>query len=396
MPPGTALVDILEYRHFEPTDRGKGKMSAEGRVVAFVVRPDRPIARIDLGPAAAIVAAVGRWRAAFVEDRPAAATGSADPAGELRRLVWQPLEPSLSGIRAVLFSPDGALARFPLAALPGRNPDTYLIEEFPIAIVPVPQLLARPPSDTDGAGARIAGAAVAARSGRHRFRRRARRVSAGRTEKRGGTRQPRGRLLRFPPLPGTTREMKQVCATFHQANPAGVVEEVRGAGATKTVFYPRGPGKRFLHLATHGFFAPPELRSALRPAVMADALGESGPAERYGPDSVIGFHPGLLSGLALAGANRDAKRGAEDAAPGDGILTALEVAELDLSHADLVMLSGCETGLGRPSAARGCSVSSGPSRWPVPARWWPASGRWTTTQRNDSCRTSTCSCGNGT
>jgi CHAT domain-containing protein len=150
-----------------------------------------------------------------------------------------------------------------------------------------------------------------------------------------------------------------VCATFHETNPEGVVDEVRGAAATEAAFRRQAPGKRYLHLATHGFFAPPELRSALNPpAVMVDGPGRPtltpGPAERFGGSaSVIGLHPGLLSGLALAGANRNAPRATEEAPLDDGILTALEVAELDLSYADLVMLSGCETGLGRAAGGEG-------------------------------------------
>jgi CHAT domain-containing protein len=358
VPPGTALVDILEYSHFPPS-QGKEKISRERRLVAFVVRPDRPFVRVDLGPAAAIATAVDRWRAAFVEDRPAAATGSGDPAVELRRLVWLPLERSLEGVRAVLISPDGALARFPLAALPGRSNDSFLIEELQITLVPVPQLLARNLSDTVGAGdapgsppsllvlgdidfGGVPDAAPPTGAG-----------ITGQLASRGG------RLLRFPPLPGTTRELTEVSATFHETNPAGVVDEVRGAAASETAFRRQAPGKRYLHLATHGFFAPPELRSALnRTAVLMDAAGGTPlapvPAGRFGgPDSVIGLHPGLLSGLALAGANCNAQRATEGATLDDGILTALEVAELDLSRADLVMLSGCETGLGRVAGGEG-------------------------------------------
>jgi CHAT domain-containing protein len=57
---------------------------------------------------------------------------------------------------------------------------------------------------------------------------------------------------------------------------------------------------------------------------------------------VSGWHPGLLSGLVLAGANKDT-----------GILTALEVAELDLSGVQLAVLSACETGLGQEHAGEG-------------------------------------------
>jgi CHAT domain-containing protein len=55
-------------------------------------------------------------------------------------------------------------------------------------------------------------------------------------------------------------------------------------------------------------------------------------------------NPMLLSGLVLAGANRD---------PGKAVLTAEEVAGLDLRGAELVVLSACDTGLGMEAAGEG-------------------------------------------
>jgi CHAT domain-containing protein len=62
--------------------------------------------------------------------------------------------------------------------------------------------------------------------------------------------------------------------------------------------------------------------------------------------SVGGYHPGLLSGLVLAGANRPT-------ATDDGILTAEEVSTLDLSRVELAVLSACETGLGQIAGGEG-------------------------------------------
>jgi CHAT domain-containing protein len=64
---------------------------------------------------------------------------------------------------------------------------------------------------------------------------------------------------------------------------------------------------------------------------------------------VAGYHPGLLSGIALAGANLRPTPLGQD----DGILTALEVAELDLSGVELAVLSACETGLGEVAGGEG-------------------------------------------
>ena len=108
-------------------------------------------------------------------------------------------------------------------------------------------------------------------------------------------------------------------------------------------------------MATHGFFAPETVRSALdrrddeqRPGGLL--LGKA--------DEVRGFHPGLLSGIALAGANLGARAetnalSASDTDHDDGILTALEVEGLDLANVELVVLSACETGLGKTAGGEG-------------------------------------------
>ena len=102
---------------------------------------------------------------------------------------------------------------------------------------------------------------------------------------------------------------------------------------------------RFLHLATHGYFAPPSIRSALGPSAPAARLR----TDFFGAQGIAGYNPGLLSGLALTGANvRPTPTGKDD-----GILTAFEVAELDLAKVDLAVLSACETGLGEVAGGEG-------------------------------------------
>ena len=65
-----------------------------------------------------------------------------------------------------------------------------------------------------------------------------------------------------------------------------------------------------------------------------------------------GHEPGLLSGLALAGANQ-AGRGRPASDADNGILTAEEIGAQNLDGVQLVMLSACETGLGKAAGGEG-------------------------------------------
>ena len=100
------------------------------------------------------------------------------------------------------------------------------------------------------------------------------------------------------------------------------------------------------HLATHGFFQPAGPPRLWQEAVNIDGKPElklCEPGRR-----LFGKHPGLLSGLVCAGANSAPEDGRDD-----GYLTAEEVAWLDLSNVELIVLSGCETGLGRARSGEG-------------------------------------------
>ena len=140
LPRDAALIDVLEYTHSSPPPERKGKLKRERRLVAFVVRPDRPIARVELGPLEPIRAAIDAWRPILRGEQPAPRDEPDGPAARLRRLVWSPLEEHLAGVATVLVSPDGALGLVPLGALPGQVAGSYLIEEYTLALVPVPRL----------------------------------------------------------------------------------------------------------------------------------------------------------------------------------------------------------------------------------------------------------------
>jgi tetratricopeptide (TPR) repeat protein len=294
LPPGSALVDLLVYTAYQPPAQGKGEFQRERRLAAFVVCPDRPIARIDLGPIAPILKAIDEWRP-FLIGRQAAPAAN-NPAKILRRLIWNPVEPHIAGIKKVLVSPDGALGQVPLAALPGKELNRYVIEERSISVVPVPRTLGanatRTPKGDSASSLLLAGDInYGGEAG----------LGGELAMKRSAAAPARADLLAdFKALAETRIEILAVRDSFEERFPDSRAQVLRGDKATEEAIRQTAPKSRYLHLATHGYFAPPELRSALGPGERKAA--RTG-VDLLGGSSVAGYHPGLLSGIALAGAN---------------------------------------------------------------------------------------------
>jgi CHAT domain-containing protein len=134
----------------------------------------------------------------------------------------------------------------------------------------------------------------------------------------------RGGLI-FRPLENTALEAQDI-KTLLKLNASRVL--LRGEATETNIKQLHGP--HILHVASHGFFlSDQELTAEMkkRTGVVQDAAARENPL--------------LRSGIALAGANARVS-GAND----DGILTALEVAQLDLHGTELVVLSACNTGVG--------------------------------------------------
>jgi CHAT domain-containing protein len=119
-----------------------------------------------------------------------------------------------------------------------------------------------------------------------------------------------------------------------------------GPTASETTVKKAVAGRRVIHFATHGFFIGEECPPAT--GTRGGGLTASSRAVRFAEEGRE--NPLLLSGLALAGANRrSAARLDED----DGILTAEEVATLNLTGVEWAVLSACDTGLGEIRAGEG-------------------------------------------
>ncbi len=113
---------------------------------------------------------------------------------------------------------------------------------------------------------------------------------------------------------------------------------------TKAALFEAAAGKRYVHLATHGWFAPESVRSTEDVQASDKTGAHMGLEER-----IHGFAPMTLCGLALAGANR----GPDALGRVVGILTAEELCSMDLSSCELAVLSACETNVGIRRAGQG-------------------------------------------
>jgi CHAT domain-containing protein/Tfp pilus assembly protein PilF len=335
LPPDAVLVDLVNYERVLRADGGKATVERTA-LVAFVVHHEGAVDRIELGSTGPIEKAIADWRKSFGRK-----TDGDDPAEVLRQLVWQPLEKHLAGAKTLLISPNGLTAPIPWPALRLQGPDSYLIDKYAVAIVPIarllPELIAREPVQASASQRPsvllVGDVDFGAMPGKSDLAANSRSAARG------------NQAVQWMSLPGTREEVAAIRQSITQRFGEQAVTELTGQQATESTIRQQAEKHRYLHFSTHGFFAPPEVPSALGPASLSDRSGGSPAAAQQ---DVSGYHPGLLSGLVLAGANRPIDEGNED-----GILTALEVAEMDLGEVELATLSACETGLGATGGGEG-------------------------------------------
>jgi len=125
----------------------------------------------------------------------------------------------------------------------------------------------------------------------------------------------------FGALPGTNTEIVKINEILRSKSWATEIY-LKKQATERNIKNVHSPD--ILHIATHGFFSTDKIK------LSADARKD------------FLFH----SGLVFSGANRSLKEDTQEIFD-DGILTAYEVMNLDLTGTHLVVLSACETGLGK-------------------------------------------------
>jgi CHAT domain-containing protein/tetratricopeptide (TPR) repeat protein len=323
LPSGSALLGYVRY-----DDHEHGSVPS---YAAFVVRPEGGDRLVALGRADRIDALVGGWRAELLKEGRSGGRSrrrnlaSYRAAGEaLRRRVWDPVAPALTGSTIVYVTPDGTLNLVSLIALPS-GPHRYLAEDGPTLHVLSAERDLVPEGAPSGRGLLAAGDPDFQRTpSKHRAASDPGVARTADADRRGERARIEGDCDSLPsfgfrPLPHSAQEVTEVAALWRELEPSdGDALTLSRGAATEGAVRCLAPGRRIVHLATHGFF-------------LRDRCGN-------GTSSAL-----LRSGLALAGANQRAK-----STPGqeDGVLTAEEAASLDLAGVEWAVLSGCDTGMG--------------------------------------------------
>lgn len=292
VPRGARLVELVNYQPGDPTAAFSATPTlAPRRYAAYILGERGEPTLVDLGEATPIDDAVAKLRAALADpdnDR-VAELGKA-----LHDLTFGKLTRALGSATHVLIAPDGALNLVPFAAL--HDGTRYLVARYTFTYLTSGRDMLRA-----GAHRRVksSGPVIFAdpdfdgpKSATPPATRRARAMQG----------------LSWRRLPGTAQEADALAKSLAGGT---VYRDKQATEATlKAVRAPI-----ILHLATHGFF-------------LADG------------DATV-ENPLLRSGLVFAGAN------ARSSGTDDGVVTALEAAGLDLRGTRLVVMSACETGVGR-------------------------------------------------
>jgi CHAT domain-containing protein len=259
--------------------------------------------------------------------------------------VWDPVSVHLDGVDRVFVVPDGAINLLPLAALP-VDASRYLLDLGPtIYYLSAERDLVALPNERAAAAK-----GLLALGGPAYGPPQTPRVAA--TTPDIPVRRPPTcgtfEAMEFHPLPAARREAEDVATMWR--NRERDADVLTGAGATEAAFKRDAPGKRYLHLATHGFFLGNDCDDAVYTGRGPDGLRGIGGRKGTKRQRILPDNPLLLSGLALAGANQ---RRPTRANPEDGILTAEEVASMDLDGVEWAVLSACDTGVGEIKAGEG-------------------------------------------
>ena len=359
--------------NLEPHERIIDFIRYSDRYAAWVIgRQGQPI-RVELGRANTVEAAITGFRNCMTWSQgpvPIVARDHADPrflaAGQkLGELIWKPIARYLDDTVTTLYLvPDAALATVPFAALPTTQTDhqtgkhqrvtpQFLLNQYTLAYLYFAQdIVPWQKTATPGQGLLVVGGVDYDRSDQDLPR-----GLPGRwiEEAQLTLPDPSTRSLKrlapgkawFSSLPGTRLEAQSVLERFMAMAPDEPRYVLEGPHATEDLLRKLAPGRRIVHVATHGYVES-ELPSAFEWATMHCDSEQPGDGSVDFQRQLGGYDPMLLFYLVMAGFNQREGGGNDD-----GAITALEVSAMDLDGVELAVLSACSTAGGTVRGGEG-------------------------------------------
>lgn len=256
----------------------------------------------------------------------------------LTDLIWQPLAANLEDVKTIYYSLTGMLYRVNLDAIPINDSET-IADKFSLVALNSSRQLALPIEiDVKNNKSVLFGGIQFAENPMANEQ-----VDLstpdGTTPKTTPGNISKETLNSWEFLPGTEKEVNAIDRIIRSNGAESIL--LSGINAREEEFKMLGLfGKRSprnIHLATHGFFFSnnniPNTNSI---------PDENNPEPFYKTSD----HSMLRSGLIMAGGNNAWKGVPTSVGEEDGILTAYEISQMNLSNTELVVLSACETGLG--------------------------------------------------
>lgn len=267
---------------------------------------------------------------------------TSDAAEQLYKLVWKPLEKHLVGIKKISFSPAGKLYGIAFHALPAGKgkilQDLYELRQY----VSTRQIAFR---TTDQRNDRQTGGPESiVLMGDADFSMDSVTIAKGGDQEAAAkSLASRGGGATWPALPFTGTEVDSIKKIFdRKAIPAKLYMKTKASEAAVKKLDGHSPA--VLHIATHGFYVPEIIQSTR----------DTGSGRGSGTNTYkLANDPLLRNGLILAGGNYAWSGHIPLKGVDDGILTAYEIAQLNLSQTKLVVLSACETALGDIKGSEG-------------------------------------------
>lgn len=278
---------------------------------------------------------------------------------KLFELIWQPLLPYLKNIKSVHLSPTGLLHQVAFDALKMKKDETIILDKYDIYYYSnlrdiVTEKRERRTNNSDHEIALIGGAIYSMDSlSLVKMQETPEFVSSFSNQEDEFDLAPEDLLalrslsqdttrtsIRFDYLAGTKEEVEAIHQQFTEKNQESQLFVGAKALEEQVKALSGSNAPEILHIATHGYFFQPFPKS-------------KNTNKTFRENILTSDNPMVRSGLVFTGVNQVWEGGQNIEGLEDGLLTAYEIANLNLFSTQLAVLSACETGRGDVHDAEG-------------------------------------------